>query len=170
MAARKFYCSEVVNPETNKLEYNLKEAKDKKVLKFKTQREAIRHIKNLKIDAIVWFRQHGRFVSLIKTSQDSKYENTDEIEIVKIQPKKASESMTKTDEILTKDLDEADNLFAEEELVVVEKEEPTAVRELAPGFFESEKQEKYTLIGAMVVFALLVLLVILIIFAAFSSI
>lgn len=185
MAMRRFYCSEVVDKETNKVEYHFKEAKKKKYITFQTQREAVRHVKEMKIDAMVWFRQHGQFVSSFKTLKDINYEKTDDIEIVHVKPKELK-SITKAEEAYeTSGFNEADNMFLtkeENKMVKVEKTKAKPVevenpvlesinkeRAIYQGFFETPKQENAFWLGASVLLVLFVILIVLVILAIFLN-
>ncbi|UVD81606.1 hypothetical protein NV226_02685 [Mycoplasma iguanae] len=188
MAMKRFYCSEVLNKETNKLEYHFKEAKKKKFLTFNSQREAISHVKSLGIDAMVWFRQNGQFVSSIKTLKDVKYEKTDDIQIVKFESKDKPADVP-ADDIDTTLLEKADNMFLEETDVfnkpatknviaestketktkpVIAAEEMTIALE-EENYFENDNEKKLFLYWGIGLFLLLVVLIVLIIFAIFLS-
>lgn len=112
---KRFYCSEEQNKTTGKMEYRFKEAKKKRYLVFATQKEAISHLKSLKVNAVMWFRQNQQFVSSVKTTQNDFNKKTDEIEIKYFDLNKKTK--VKSKEVKKEEIDlliQADNIFIEE--------------------------------------------------------
>lgn len=87
---KKFYCSKVFNEETQNFEFHFKRAKQEDYLNFSSLEDTIEHFKSLKLDATMWLRENGIFVSSIKTRIGDEQENGEKevhVEIVHFEPK-----------------------------------------------------------------------------------
>ncbi|MBN3534498.1 hypothetical protein [Mycoplasma procyoni] len=87
----KFYCSKRTNKKTKKTEFTFKKAKINKYKIFDSLEECIEHFKSLKLNATMWLRENGVFVSSIKTRIGENPEDEVEVEIIHFEPKKAVE-------------------------------------------------------------------------------
>ncbi|MGZ9413162.1 hypothetical protein [Mycoplasma sp. Z386] len=85
---RKFYCSKVENHNTKTVEFQFKAAKQPDHLVFNSLEETINYFKSLKLNATMWLRENGIFVSSIKTRIGEEEDSEVEVEIVHFEPKK----------------------------------------------------------------------------------